>query len=47
MPLKTGKALINALPESVSRPDMTARWEAFLNDIVEKKATYAVFMAKS
>ncbi|MGI9276267.1 MAG: DNA topoisomerase III [Endozoicomonas sp.] len=43
---ETGKALINALPETVSRPDMTARWEASLNDIVEKKGTYGAFMGQ-
>jgi DNA topoisomerase-3 len=43
---ETGKALINALPELVSRPDMTAQWEASLNDIVEKKGSYRNFMAR-
>ncbi|WP_257292316.1 DNA topoisomerase, partial [Endozoicomonas sp. ONNA1] len=41
---ETGKALIKALPEPVSRPDMTARWEASLNQIVEKKGSYQTFM---
>ena len=41
---ETGKALISTLPESVSQPDMTARWEASLNDIVERKGSYATFI---
>lgn len=40
----TGKALIQALPEAVSRPDMTASWEASLNGIVERKGSYNAFM---
>ncbi len=40
----TGRALINALPEKVTTPDMTARWEASLNDIVERKGSYGAFM---
>ncbi|WP_257297150.1 DNA topoisomerase III [Endozoicomonas sp. YOMI1] len=40
----TGRALINALPERVTTPDMTARWEASLNDIVERKGSYGAFM---
>ena len=40
----TGRALIRALPEKVSTPDMTARWESSLNDIVEKKGSYGGFM---
>ncbi|MGB1272404.1 MAG: DNA topoisomerase, partial [Endozoicomonas sp.] len=40
----TGRALIRALPEKVGTPDMTARWESSLNDIVEKKGSYAGFM---
>lgn len=43
---ETGRALIRALPEAVGRPDMTARWEAALNDIVERKGSYAVFMGQ-
>ncbi|WP_422134734.1 DNA topoisomerase III [Endozoicomonas sp. ALD040] len=43
---ETGKALIKALPEPVSRPDMTARWEASLNQIVEKKGSYQTFMSE-
>lgn len=41
---ETGRALISALPERVTTPDMTARWEAALNDIVERKASYRSFM---
>ncbi|KEQ14433.1 DNA topoisomerase III [Endozoicomonas montiporae] len=40
----TGKALIRALPDAVGQPDMTAQWEAALNDIVERKGSYAGFM---
>ena len=40
----TGRALINALPEQVTTPDMTAQWEASLNDIVERKGSYGHFM---
>ncbi len=42
----TGRALINALPEKVTTPDMTARWEASLNDIVERKGSYRAFMGE-
>lgn len=40
----TGRALITALPEKISSPDMTARWESSLNSIVEKQGSYAGFM---
>ena len=40
-----GKALINALPDSATKPDMTAQWEAELNDISEKKSNYQHFMS--
>ena len=40
----TGRALIAALPEKISTPDMTARWESSLNDIVERKGSYGGFM---
>ncbi|GAA6204687.1 DNA topoisomerase III [Thalassotalea sp. SU-HH00458] len=39
-----GKGLINALPEQCTTPDMTAQWEAMLNNISEKKSTYQNFM---
>lgn len=41
-----GRALINALPERVTMPDMTAQWEASLNDIVERKGSYSSFMGR-
>ncbi|MDD7804122.1 MAG: DNA topoisomerase III [Endozoicomonas sp. (ex Botrylloides leachii)] len=40
----TGRALIAALPEKISRPDMTASWEFFLESIVDRKGCYATFM---
>ncbi len=40
----TGRALIQALPDIVSHPDMTARWESFLESIVERKGSYSAFM---
>lgn len=40
-----GKALVNALPVSATSPDMTAQWEAQLNDISEKQASYQSFMS--
>ncbi|GAA0813504.1 DNA topoisomerase III [Colwellia asteriadis] len=39
-----GIALINALPEMATLPDMTAQWEATLTAISEKKANYLSFM---
>jgi DNA topoisomerase-3 len=39
-----GIALINALPEMATLPDMTAQWEATLTDISEKNASYFSFM---
>ena len=39
-----GKTLINALPTSATTPDMTALWEANLNDIAQKKLNYNAFM---
>jgi DNA topoisomerase-3 len=39
-----GKALINALPDNATKPDMTALWEAELNSISEKKSSYQHFM---
>ncbi len=41
---EAGKGLINALPELCTTPDMTAQWEATLNDIAEKKSSYQQFM---
>ncbi|MGP9802746.1 DNA topoisomerase III [Rheinheimera sp. NSM] len=40
----TGKALIAALPEQASLPDMTARWEAALNAICQREQSYRAFM---
>lgn len=40
----TGKQLIQALPDSASTPDMTAQWEATLNAISQKDASYHAFM---
>ncbi|MDB2384391.1 DNA topoisomerase III [Endozoicomonas sp.] len=40
----TGRALIQALPDKVSHPDMTASWESFLESIVDRKGSYATFM---
>ena len=39
-----GKALIAALPESTTVPDMTAQWERQLSDISEKTLKYDDFM---
>jgi DNA topoisomerase-3 len=39
-----GVALINALPEMATLPDMTAQWEATLTAISEKNANYLSFM---
>ena len=41
----TGKALINALPEYATSPDMTAQWESELNAISEKQSSYQRFMS--
>jgi len=39
-----GKSLINTLPPAATYPDMTAQWEATLNNISEKKSSYQHFM---
>jgi DNA topoisomerase-3 len=39
-----GIALINALPQMATLPDMTAQWEATLTAISEKNASYLSFM---
>ncbi|MFT5758376.1 MAG: DNA topoisomerase-3 [Alteromonadaceae bacterium] len=39
-----GTALINTLPTTATYPDMTAQWEATLNEISEKKTSYQHFM---
>jgi len=41
---EAGRALINSLPDSAGKPDMTARWEASLNEISEQKVSYQTFM---
>jgi DNA topoisomerase-3 len=40
-----GKSLIEALPTMATTPDMTAQWEATLNDISEKKSNYQNFIS--
>ncbi|MCO4785670.1 MAG: DNA topoisomerase III [Marinomonas atlantica] len=40
----TGRALIGALPNSTTVPDMTAKWESMLNDISQNKQSYQTFM---
>lgn len=42
---EAGKALINALPEMATRPDMTAHWESELTQISDKQRRYQDFMA--
>lgn len=39
-----GKALIDALPESITLPDRTAQWESILTNICDKKAKYGDLM---
>ena len=39
-----GRALIEALPEETTLPDMTARWESTLAAIADRQATYASLM---
>jgi DNA topoisomerase-3 len=39
-----GRALIHALPEAATLPDMTARWEAILTAITERTASYDTLM---
>ena len=41
---EAGKALIAALPEELSRPDMTAHWESQLDAISRKAFNYQGFM---
>lgn len=42
---ETGIALINALPESATLPDMTAHWESVLDNMSKKQASYQTFMS--
>jgi len=41
---EAGKGLINSLPKPTTLPDMTARWESLLDDMVERRASYGDFM---
>ena len=41
---EAGKGLIYALPEQCAKPDMTAQWEAMLNNISEQTSNYQGFM---
>lgn len=41
-----GRKLIEGLPESMTRPDITAHWERQLVDIQERKRPYQEFMAQ-
>ena len=41
---EAGRALIKALPEMATRPDMTAHWESVLTQISEKQCRYQDFM---
>jgi DNA topoisomerase-3 len=43
-PTEVGIALIKALPEQATLPDMTAQWESTLTAISEKNASYIHFM---
>lgn len=40
----TGHSLIAALPQSATKPDMTAQWEAMLNQISQRQQSYQQFM---
>ncbi|WP_188149602.1 DNA topoisomerase III [Teredinibacter waterburyi] len=42
---EAARGLIASLPNSAATPDMTARWEATLNAISQKEASYTDFMA--
>ncbi|MFG1498129.1 DNA topoisomerase III [Saccharospirillum sp. HFRX-1] len=41
---EAGKALITALPQSLTLPDRTARWESILGDIASGQARYETLM---
>ncbi|MCP4597884.1 MAG: DNA topoisomerase III [Neptuniibacter sp.] len=43
---ETGRALINSLPGSSSKPDMTAQWEQSLDKISHKEQSYQMFMGE-
>ena len=40
----TGHSLIAALPDIATKPDMTAQWEAMLNQISQRQQSYQQFM---
>jgi len=40
----TGRSLIAALPDIATKPDMTAQWEAMLNQISQRQQSYQQFM---
>lgn len=40
----TGRALVQALPDSATTPDMTALWEQSLSQIAERHGSYQQFM---
>ena len=39
-----GKGLIHSLPESMTLPDMTAKWESLLGDMADRRAQYQDLM---
>ncbi len=41
---ETGLALISVLPEGLSSPDLTAKWESSLGDIAEQAMSYQQFI---
>lgn len=41
---EAGCGLVDALPDSASKPDMTAHWESQLDAITQKQANYQSFM---
>ncbi|MDO6707097.1 DNA topoisomerase III [Photobacterium sp. 1_MG-2023] len=41
---EAGKALVYALPEAATYPDMTAHWEHQLQDMADRKCAYQPFM---
>lgn len=42
---EAGRGLVDALPEAVSRPDLTAHWESALEAISRREGSYQAFMA--
>lgn len=41
---ETGLALISVLPEGLSSPDLTAKWESSLGDIAQQAMSYQQFI---